>query len=89
MFGENFKEENCLWRRVLAQECSPSQIFYLFLEFLQTYFLPTLAGCFWCFLLVYKLNMIGHYPNERVCLEQNKFYNKSGPAFGNPIQQIE
>ena len=37
------------------------------------YFLPTLAGCFWCFLLVYKLNMIGSYPNERVCLEQNKF----------------
>ena len=30
------------------------------------YFLPTLAGCFWCFLLVYKLSMIGSYPNERV-----------------------
>ena len=37
------------------------------------YFLPTLAGCFWCFLLAYKLNMIGSYPNKGVCLEQNKF----------------
>ena len=37
------------------------------------YFLPTLAECSWCFLLVYKLNMIGSYRNERVCLEQNKF----------------
>ena len=53
------------------------------------YFLPTLAGCFWCFLLVYKLNMIGSYPNERVCLEQNKFSNKSEHTYVNPIQQIE
>ena len=73
MFGENSKEENRQWRRVVAQECSPSQIFYVFLEFLRTYILSTQAGCFWCFLLVYKLNMIGSYPNERVCLEQNKF----------------
>ena len=73
MFGENSKQENRLWRRVDAQECSLSQILYVFLEFRRTYFLPTLAGCFWCFLLVYKLNMIGSYPNEHVCLEQNKF----------------
>ena len=37
MFGENFKEENRLWSRVVAQECSPLQIFYVFLEFLRTY----------------------------------------------------
>ena len=37
------------------------------------YFLPTLAGCFWCFLLVYKLNMIGSYPNELVCLRKISF----------------
>ena len=37
------------------------------------YFLPTLAGCFWCFLLLYKLNMIGSYPNERVCLSKISF----------------
>ena len=37
MFGENSKEENRLCRRVVAQECSPSQIFYIFLEYLRTY----------------------------------------------------
>ena len=37
MFGENSKEGNRLWRRVVAQECSPSQIFYVFLEFRQSY----------------------------------------------------
>ena len=37
------------------------------------YFLPTLAGCFWCFLLVHKLNMIGSYPNERDCLSKISF----------------
>ena len=37
MFGENSKEENHLWRRVATQEYSPSQIFYVFLEFLWTY----------------------------------------------------
>ena len=36
MFRENSKE-NRLWRRLVAQECSPLQIFYVFLEFLQTY----------------------------------------------------
>ena len=46
MFGENSKEENRQWRRVAAQECSPSQIFYVFLEFLRTYILSTQAGCF-------------------------------------------
>ena len=70
MFEENSKEENRLWSRVVAQECPSSQIFYVFLEFLATYIL---AGCFWCFLLVYKLNMTGSYPNKRVCQEQNKF----------------
>ena len=74
MFGGNSNEENHLWSRVVAQECSPLQIFYVFLEFLRTHiFSLQLAGCFWCFLLVYKLNMIRSYPNERVCLEQNKF----------------
>ena len=33
--------------------------------------------------------MIGSYPNERVCLEQNKFLNKSEHTYVNPIQQIE
>ena len=34
---KNSKEVNRLWRRVVAQECSPSQTFYGLLEFLQTY----------------------------------------------------
>ena len=50
-----------------------ADLLYIFRISPDIYFLPTLAGCFWCFLLVYKLNMIGSYPNERVCLEQNKF----------------
>ena len=37
------------------------------------YFLPALARCLWCFLLVYKLNMVRSYPKKCVCLEQNKF----------------
>ena len=37
MFGENFKEESSLWRKVVAQERSPLQTFYVFLEFLRTY----------------------------------------------------
>ena len=31
MLGENSQEEKCLWRRVVAQESSPLQIFYAFL----------------------------------------------------------
>ena len=90
MFGENSKEENHLWRRVCYSRILPfAGLLCIFRISLDIYFLPTLAGCFWCFLLVYKLNMIGSYPNERVCLEQNKFSNKSGHTFVNPIQQIE
>ena len=37
MFGENSKEENRLWRRVFAQECSPSQTVDAFLEFFRAY----------------------------------------------------
>ena len=46
MFGENSKE-NRLWRMDAAQECFPSQIFYVFFGISpDIYFFPTLDGCF-------------------------------------------
>ena len=89
MFKENSKEKNCRWKWVVTQEAPFADLLCIFRISPDLYFLPALAACFWCFLLVYKLNVIESYPNEHVCLEQNKFENKSGPAFVNPIQQIE